>query len=110
MYADGILYTFGSTGMLSAFDATSGEVVWQHDSAADFGSGSRIEEVPTEHHVVLHHHRRLVASCICRGVLGRTPWIWCGRPFEALAETLSRFDVRQIAEGCPVAVPGDSPT
>ncbi len=38
MYADGILYTFGSTGMLSAFDATSGEVVWQHDSAADFGS------------------------------------------------------------------------
>lgn len=37
-YDDGMLYTFGSTGVLSAFDATNGDVVWQHDHAADFKS------------------------------------------------------------------------
>ena len=38
MYDDGMLYTFGSTGVLSAFDATSGEVVWQRDTTRGFDS------------------------------------------------------------------------
>ncbi|MEE8129706.1 MAG: PQQ-binding-like beta-propeller repeat protein, partial [Vicinamibacterales bacterium] len=38
VYDDGMLYTFGATGVLTAFDVTGGEIVWQHDSAGDFGS------------------------------------------------------------------------
>ena len=38
VYDDAMLYTFGATGVLTAFDVTGGEIVWQHDSAGDFGS------------------------------------------------------------------------
>lgn len=38
VYDAGMLYTFGSTGVLSAFDATTGELAWRHDHATDFKS------------------------------------------------------------------------
>ncbi|MEE8130578.1 MAG: PQQ-binding-like beta-propeller repeat protein [Vicinamibacterales bacterium] len=37
-YADGMLYTFGATGVLTAVDAASGDVVWRHGSGPEFES------------------------------------------------------------------------
>jgi outer membrane protein assembly factor BamB len=38
VHSDGMLYTFGATGVLSAFDAASGAVAWRHDHSKEFGS------------------------------------------------------------------------
>jgi outer membrane protein assembly factor BamB len=35
-YAEGRLFTLGITGVLSAVDATDGEVIWRHDFAGEF--------------------------------------------------------------------------
>lgn len=36
VYAGGVLYTFGSTGVLSAFDGATGKVLWRHDHSKEF--------------------------------------------------------------------------
>ena len=38
VYDDGMLYTFGATSVLSAFDGASGDIIWRQDFAADYES------------------------------------------------------------------------
>ncbi len=51
---DGVLYTFGVTQTLSAYDAETGNLLWRRNFAKQFGFGTAMSPIVEDGHCIVH--------------------------------------------------------
>ena len=103
MYDEGLLYTFGATGVLSAFDAATGRVAWRQSPEADFKSpwvmfGNAMSPIVSDGLVVAligTNEDGAIAAYDARS--GAPQWMWRGDgPAYSSPVVVSLDGVRQV--------------
>lgn len=102
LLAGGRLFTLGIAGVLSAFDAATGKVIWRHDSGKEFGGppefGTATSPIVDSGLLIAHvGGARGGALRAFDPVTGATKWSWTGDgPGYASPAVLVAGGVRQI--------------
>jgi outer membrane protein assembly factor BamB len=95
-FHDGRLFTLGMTGIVSAFDAATGEIVWQTAAASEHPSyGMAVSPVAAGRLVIVHpgNHGPLTAYDAATGIV---QWSAVGRGAYASPIVLELGGVRQV--------------
>lgn len=103
VYAQGRLYTFGISGILSCFNGETGELVWRHDLSEDFDNalplyGTSMSPMVVDGMLIAHMGGHDKGSLMAFDAFtGAVKWAWPGDGPAYTSPIVATFDgVRQI--------------